>query len=174
MTASADSPRRPVTGTLFGILNILFGVYGLLSSVASSIWFALIANGALEQPGIQNTMVPDGPMQAMNYISLVLHGLLSIVLIVAGVGLLRYRNWGRSLSNAYAALTILLLLATMIAVVVLTGSDALEALDNLSDQQDAAMIATTIGGVVGSCLGLIYPVVLLICINRSNFRQSLT
>jgi hypothetical protein len=157
--------QRPVIVTIFGILNIVFGVLGLMGMVATLVMFTFMdasANPALK-------VMNDNP----NYLAwLKLNiplGLLScIAVIVAGIGLLKLKEWARKLSLAYAVYA-------LVIGIIGVGLNYLwvtrPMLEDASHQHGPAAIGAifgAIGGGVGGLLGLVYPVFLFVMLTRPN------
>jgi len=95
------------------------------------------------------------------------------VLCLAGIGLLMLRPWGRLLSIAYAVFAI-------ISVIVNTAVNYYFLLAPMMDKQAAlppgpekmAAMGGIMGMVLGTCVGPVYPVVLLVFMYRANVRAA--
>lgn len=106
--------------------------------------------------------------------------LLAALLVLAGIGLLRERRWGLSWSNRYAwcsiGLKVVLLLVSLLLVVPKMNQElsAFESqpaqLKMFADIMKVSMIA---GLVLTPVLSCIYPVLVLVLLNRGNVRKSL-
>lgn len=170
---SVPVTTRPVTATVFGVINIIFGAMGILGAIAAFALMAATASGALPQPDLpeafQNPMI-----QTSQSVSNVISGILSIALIVAGVGLLKFRPWGRSMS-IWIAIVNLVLLVLMIGLQIAILAPAAGDMSNLdpSNPEEMALVGGVVGGVVGGCFGSIYPIVTLIFMNRSAFKEAI-
>ena len=88
--------QAPTSVTVFGILNIVFGLLGLFGTAFSAV--ALFAAGG------NNPFLVNQPPLVMTWMqfSIVLGGVASVVLLISGVGLLRLRPWGRTMAIGYA------------------------------------------------------------------------
>src|SRR5438105_717931 len=99
-------PRpRPTAVTIIGISNIVFGGLGVLCGLCGISAYAL--GGAVAGRDLvehMNQRIPGWYFWEVGKIAVGL--LLSILLIVAGIGLLNMRKWGRVLSFVYAILTL--------------------------------------------------------------------
>ncbi len=105
---------------------------------------------------------------------LVLSLILSGVLIAGGFGLLKFRPWGRKMSNFYAVSSLILLLVGLGINIVYTIIPALSAANdpNARPEEIGGAVGGIIGGVFGGCIGAIYPICLLIFLNRKQFVAS--
>jgi hypothetical protein len=86
-------PARPLAVTVFGLCNIIFGLSGLFC-------LPLAALGALIGAWGEHA---DGSwlFSGWKVFSAVLGLFLSLALLASGVGLYRFRKWGRTLALAY-------------------------------------------------------------------------
>src|SRR3990170_2086660 len=95
--------QRPTSVTVFGALNISFGVLGLMGTAMS----ALVA--VVTDPRV-NWMAPPvntPPVWALwTRVSIVASAVSVILLITSGTGLLKLRPWGRSLAIGYSVYAI--------------------------------------------------------------------
>lgn len=111
-------PRRPVSVTVIAILQLIFGVSGLLCGVCSG----LVASGVLQPPVDKDDKAvaaqqawtermhaaeAAGGAKGVEYVSLVATPLLAVLMIVSGIGMLQMKPWGRSLCLAWAVLAVL-------------------------------------------------------------------
>jgi hypothetical protein len=98
-------------------------------------------------------------------------GLLSCtILLVAGIGLLWLKSWARTLSIAYAIYGICMgILATAVGSIFMI-------LPFFKNHQDSQAAATAMFGLVGGaicvCLGLIYPILLLLFMLRPTVAAA--
>lgn len=156
-------PEKPTVLTVVAVLNLVFGVMGLCGSVGSVVPYI--------EP-FRNLMSPDNPaidvvyehpwLRAYMFIGAVVGVAVTGLLIAGGIGLLNNRLWGRTLSLAYAWLTIALgVLGTVINIAVV-----LPLMMEKAKEVDAAvaggMIGGAIGGAIAGCMGVAYPVVVLV------------
>jgi serine/threonine protein kinase len=152
---------RPTSVTVFGVLHIVKAGLGMFSAIASIV--VLIALADSNNPITK--MMHDNPVYAAWVKFCIPLGLLTcIVLLVAGIGLLGLKSWARKLSIAYAFYSICMrILTTAINCMFLIQPF----LKNNQDSQAATMaIFGLIGGGVSVCLGLIYPILLLVFMMR--------
>jgi hypothetical protein len=94
------------------------------------------------------------------------NGLLTILLIVGGVGLLNMQQWGRITCLIYAVLSLLMKVAILIytVAVVLPALKPLwqELARNDPQMAQAMELGGTLGGIAGPCIMSVYPIVVLI------------
>jgi len=172
-TAAGLPQSRPASLVVFGVINILFGVIGLCGAAASSAMFFM------EMP--QDPRFPNPAIDLLNtnaayrtylQVTAVIGALASLVLLVAGVGLLLAKSWGRTLSIGYGCFAI------VFAVVVMIGNWSFVMQPMLAAAKEAGGPAAmgAVGGVVATMLGgilsLIYPIVLLVFMNRPALRAA--
>ena len=145
---------------VFGILNILFGlVCGTCTGVATAGIIALIAlaSSAGVDMGVWKIVWPG----LMGLIVV-----LYLVLVVGGIGLLMSKAWGRTLSVAYSfgaiALSLISLVLSLFVIPSALSGGAVTA-DGVASAQD----------IVSTVIGLIYPVVLLIFMNKPEVKAAL-
>jgi hypothetical protein len=142
--------KRPGGLTALGVLNIIFGFFGLLGAWA---WFVLIAllgegeSAELDEAAQELRPMLDAVEQMGQGVFIgwvVISVLSSLLLLVAGIGYLKQKRFlGRTLGNAYAVLAI---------VTAIIG---------------AATAPVELGGgfSLGTVVGLVYPLITLYCIN---------
>jgi len=155
--------QRPTSVTVFGVLNIVFAVLGVIGIAGTIVMFAKM--DAARNPLVK--LMQDSPaFAAWMKLSLPLGIASTLVLLCAGIGLLMLKRWGRKLSIGYAVYAIVFgLLGTAVNFYFLL----LPALDKISDRvgpEEAAAIGGAVGGTLGGCFGLIHPILLLIFMTR--------
>jgi hypothetical protein len=141
--------QRPMSVTIFGILNIGFGLLDLLVTLFSM--FIL--------PGINaagNPMLKQMHDSAWTRITMPLDGIAAITLLAAGIGLLLCKNWARTISLIYSGYSILVCIGGGIATV-----------------STNAMGLMMIMSLLGTIVGLAYPVLLIIFMMRPNVIAAL-
>ena len=160
-TVVHDAPK-PASIKVFGILNIVFGAMGLICGGTIGIFLIW----ATQSPEISNEFNRELSNQyAEGYITFLLitscfGAILSLILIVCGVGLLRVRNWGRTGSVVYAAIQILYTLAN-------TGLS----LSLMKD--DKTFIFSAGGAMCGLLFSMIYPICILFFLTRPSVVEAL-
>jgi hypothetical protein len=173
--------QRPVVVTVMGILNIIFGGIWLLiyTCVGVLLLFLFIALSQAEVARerevrelkelwtVINREVPG--FNAFLIVSLVLSLLLPIIEIVAGIGLLRMRSWGRVLSIFYSAAVIASSIASLIYRFGVVNPGMERAMRDWVAQKGAQMGPDPVGSqfnnifeVIGTFIGMSYAIILLI------------
>jgi hypothetical protein len=156
----ADAPR-PTSWTVFGIINLVFGVFGLLGGL-----FALLVPVLPRPAGAENPVLKlldeSAAYRVFYWISTPLGVAASVLLGVAGIGLLRNRSWGRALSLAYAWYGLVAALVGVAATWFLVLQPLLARIDGESGVARMAMLVGVIGGGIGSLAAFVYPAVLLV------------
>jgi hypothetical protein len=148
-----------------GVVIILFQVSGLAQSFAN---FGQGGGGKIEQ--VQKDLVEAlknlPAVQTMEMVDLGTKVMLTGLLIIAGVGLVTMKPWGRILSLVYAVLSLLSKVVAIIVhftVIVPAIKPIFEDIKRRDPQMGSAMeLGGTIGGAVGPCILMIYPILVLI------------
>jgi hypothetical protein len=106
-------------------------------------------------------------------ISTIVGGVFTLVLGLAGIGLLMLRPWGRWLSIAYAVFAIISLIVNSLINYYFLVAPMIDKLAAVQPgQEKAAALGGIVGMVVGTCIGPIYPVILLIFMFRPNVMAA--
>jgi hypothetical protein len=165
-TAAEPHHAQPEAGgtkvpKVFGILNIVFGsICGLCTGAGMVMFFGVMA--LIKSLG--------GDMGWVGPATLVLGGLgfiFNIILVVSGIGLLKRRNWGRTLSNVYAVVAILQAIGSLVLNLVFLP----EAMADMPGAENNP--AQAIGNICGGIIALIYPILLLIFLNKQEVKSVL-
>ncbi|MEX0678659.1 MAG: hypothetical protein WD063_16385 [Pirellulales bacterium] len=152
--------QRPTSVTVFGVLNIVFSVLGVVGIAFS----AVLLYAMPQLPGAPEiNTVPDGWM----IFSLVWGVLGATVLFVSGIGLLLLRPWGRLAAIGYAIATIGMTVVGLAMHWIYVVRPTL-ALLNGQDGPPPEAVGAAIGGFVGGCIGPIYPLLLWYFMTRPN------
>ena len=160
-TVVHDAPK-PASIKVFGILNIVFGVMGLICGGAGVLFFVLATQSsefAFELNRAMSAQYAEGYITFLQFSSC-FGGIMSLILIVCGVGLLRERNWGRTGSMGYAAIQTLYTLASTV-------------LSMSMMKHDESFIFSAGGAMCGVLFALIYPICIMIFLTRPNVVESL-
>lgn len=171
------APRgRPAAIVVFGILNLVFGTLGVCGTAASSamLFIDIPRNPAIPNPAL-DLIQSNATYRLFVQVMMTLGTIFAVVLVVAGIGLLLSKAWGRTLSIVYGWYAILGIIIGMIAHWVFLMQPLLVDMwqaDGNSGPNTAAFVGI-FGGLVGGCLGLIYPVILLVFMYRPALRDAL-
>jgi len=170
--------QRPVTATVFGILNLVFGILGVCGNIAGIGMFAIMSSDIFDaktkaQMNLQQFADPIyfGVLSAQ----MVLTGILSVVIIISGIGLLKFKPWGRKLANFYAIAYLILLVVGITFNIIFTMIPAINEANNpgAAPEKIGAAAGGVAGGVFGVCFGMIYPICILIFLNRRRFVDQI-
>lgn len=163
----SPGPRPPVSLKVFGILNIVFGGLGLFGGLFSAVMYFGSSDGRLfgqRNPVLEIAHESPTYLSYMKLTTIV--GLLAVVLlIVAGIGLLKAKNWARLASIGYAIYGIV----GGVVGIVMTWKYVM---GPLSEKGGPAAAGGAMGGLVGGLVALAYPVVLLIFMRKRNVREA--
>lgn len=158
--------NRPMSVSVFGMLNIVFGAFGLLGVLMSAPMF--FSKAADSKNYVIQVMHSSSIFSAWMVISAVVGAVASAALLGAGIGMLQLKPWSRKISVGYAIYSLVM---TPIGVV-MEFLFVLPVLIAQAHQQPgpvaSAAVNGAIGNMFGSLLGLIYPVLLLIFMLRRN------
>lgn len=170
--------QRPAIATVFGILNLVFGIMGICGNFASVASFAFLTSDAFdpEMKAQMNLQQFDNPIYfGLLCMQMALGTILAIVAIISGVGLLKFRPWGRKLANFYAVASLLLLVIAIANSVIFQIMPAIQEANNPGAAPEAigGAIGGTVGGFFTFCFGMIYPVCILVFLNRRQFVQQI-
>jgi ABC-type glycerol-3-phosphate transport system permease component len=159
------APVRPPAVQVFGILNLVFAGLGLLGGVMTYVMYF----SGIHLPGPRNAAI-EAAQASPTYMSFLRvsfgFGLAAtLVLAIAGYGLLRMKTWARKLTIGYAIYGLIAAVAGFIMMQrYLMGP--------MMHSSDPAAKGGAMGGVVGGLFGLAYPVLLIIFMNKRDIREA--
>ncbi|MES2980692.1 MAG: hypothetical protein V4727_00130 [Verrucomicrobiota bacterium] len=164
---------QPQQVKVFGIMHLIFGGYGVLVLVWSL--FVIIAGNPFHKlagntPEMQVQAKLETDMVGFTIAGTALHFVVTVLIIIAGILLLKGRKSARKWSNYYAwssiATKIYSLIFTLIVVVPMT-QEMMKGTTSGAAAMKGGFEAIMIGSMlVGLLLPLIYPVLSLILLNR--------
>ncbi len=162
--------QRPVSTVVFGVLNLAFAAMGLLSFIMT-VPMLLSRDAARGNPIVELAQNNPGYGLFMK-ISMPVGIAAMVVLLLAGVGLLLLKPWGRRLSIVYGLYGVV----AGIVGVALNCHFLLPLLAKAAEMPAgparAGWIGGIIGGIVGGGLGVIYPAVLLCFMFRASIKAA--
>ena len=168
--------HRPTSVTVFGILNLVFAALGLCGVAFAVMGLTVMANlpeGADRPPNPQLDALQNPAYMAFNYASIGLGFLATIVLAIAGIGLLKLKSWGRSLSLGYAAYSVVMQIVGVVVSYIFLIQPAMALAEQGNDPQaQGQMVGAIVGGAVGGCIGLVYPILLAFFMFRPNVKAA--
>lgn len=151
-----DAPK-PGSIKVFGILNVVFGAIGLICGGFGFLTLMVMQSSSDMGNAIQSAM---SAQYSGGYMTAVIGLLLNIFLLTCGIGLLKERNWGRTWSLGYAVLGIIHAVVGAIGAVIFA-------------QAGPAAMGAGFGAIIGTAIGVIYPICILIFLTRPNVVEAL-
>lgn len=149
--------KRPISVTVFGILNIVFGGLSVLGALIN--WVVMYRDGAEDNP-VFAMIEASAFYSTWMKLALILGVIASMVVIASGIGLLQMRQWARIAAVGYSLYSIFMLLAGSVMGWYFVYSPLLDSASK------GVSMGGLIGGLIGGCFGLIYPVALLYFMTR--------
>lgn len=147
--------KKPISITVFGVLNIFFGGLGLLFS--SLVTFGLVTAG-------DTSKMASGYKIFLLFMNVVGFGF-SIWLLTLGIGLLGMKGWARRGSVLYGWLGILLSITEAAVNFLAISLNWITVPEGGMPEYVAGMCISLIGG-------LIYPILLLIFMQTAKVKQA--
>lgn len=154
--------RRPVTPMIVGVISLVFGGFGILGIISGVVMMAIMPQVMLESSG----QTSWGYMIAM----WILGSITSVLMVAAGIGLVQYRGWGRKTFNIYAVLAILSGIFTIVMAAVQTYP---QPAGNMPMGPEQMEVFQRVVGVVSGLVGMVFPVLGLVFVNRPKVVESL-
>ncbi len=168
----SSTPTRTPIPMVFGILNILFGAFGICGLIGFGVVMLVPELNQQSEDMPFQAIQAEGPLRYIQMAGVGVGGVLTLVLVAAGVGLWRYRHWGRTLSIVYSALAVLSTIGSMgLNFYIAQNQNPPVNAQIDSESFHALMIAVTL---LSGCGSLIYPVVLFIFMQLDRVKRSLT
>lgn len=157
--------KRPTPILVFGILNIIFAAFGAISVLMALILFNALPDST--NPVVQLIHTNAAYRNWMKF-SVGLGTVVIPVLLAAGIGLLKLKPWARVLSILYGICAIVMVFAGGFINYFFLVQPLMAKAQTAQGPEAAGAMAGAIGGTFGSCLGLVYPILLLIFMFRPN------
>ena len=164
--------QRPTSVTVLAILNFVFAGLGLCG-----VLFLLVSRFLPQDPNIPNpvleVMEKNAAYAMFTRISMGLSFVAIPVLVASGIGLLQLKPWGRHCAIGWAVYSIAMGIIGAVMNYVFVFGPLMEKLDEIDPgPEKVGAISGIVGGSVGLCFGMIYPIVLLIFMFRPNVVQA--
>jgi hypothetical protein len=163
--------QRPVSATVFGILNIIFAAWAICGAVFSGVILAVQAGAAKQNP-VLKVMEDDPFLSAWMKVSMPLAIAAGAALLAAGIGLLLLKEWARKLSLGYAIYAIVMALVGVVINLVFVFPRLMKEVGGKQGPEAVGAQIGMIAGVAGGVLGLIYPALLWFFMTRPHVRAA--
>jgi hypothetical protein len=175
-------PKKPsIIPKVMGLSHLILGGVSLVSAISSLLRGGTLSSTLERQVGDAEGAIFVSPssLALLNGVDLAngwllwLDLLVCIALIVAGVGLLKYRKWGRSISNVYVSGSLLVKAFNGYILLVLAKPffEAFVAENEVLQPVGVAGLQAILGASV--ILGGFYAIATAIVVNLKSARQSL-
>lgn len=162
---------------VFGIIHIIYAGLGILTAAASvgavAAMKAFIPEGQAKE--LDTMLKAYESMANYAYVDVLIKVIFGIVLIVAGIGLLKKKSWSVGLSIFWS---IARMVTMIVFTIVLAGptkafqEKVQAASSGGAEMQEFQQMATGIGNIVGVVMVCIYPVLCIIFLSKKRVKQS--
>jgi len=152
----AEPDKTPAWAIAIGVISIIYASLGLICTPVS-----LVSSRAMPSPPGFEEMLPPWFETYSIVAGLVGMGV-AVILLVAGIGLVRRRGGAVSLHVVYGLIAVLMGIVGMFVTFAAFDFSRLE----------GPAKAGAIGGVAGGIIGLAYPIFVLIWFSRAKIRQQ--
>lgn len=190
-TAAGPAPGfpnlEPKRIKVFGVMHIVFGgmgllqlLFGVLMAVSGLQEKLLKLSSAASPPGtFELQMEMTERLQTYTWISWGIMCILGVLLLKAGIGLVRKKKESVAASNLYAWTSIGMKVVMLILFFTMALPAFNEMFESLVDSSVAGgkatlmtmRISSAVGGVLGPVLGAIYPILALVMLNKPVVRD---
>lgn len=164
---------------VFGIIHIIYavlGVLGALMGLAGMMLLKTLASKAGDDVQELDAMVEAFDEFAVYaYVDATLKIILGIVLLVAGIGLLKKKLWAQKASLFWAVTRIVVVVG--LTIITLGPTQKFQEKVNQAggaEQEQFQQMAQGMGNVIGVLFVCIYPVLCLIFLTKKNVRDALS
>lgn len=170
---------RPAVATILGVVNLLFGLWGVAWGLLNLGFLLLLSSGASAAMSGNSPLAAltsqDGMTYALNAASASASALLSVLLLVAGVGLLMTRNWGRSFALGASALALVYFLAFDIAATLLSAGATRRMVEGSmgAEFSDGFLYFLVVASILfAAVFRLFYPLLQIYFLSRPDVRRA--
>ena len=144
---------QPLSMKVIAVINFIFGGIGILISL-----FGLFFSTAM----VRENSSPDVSLALWSQASAFVHMLIGAFAVISGIGLIKAKAWGWPWTLAYA-ITAIAITWTLDLVLGMAVRNALN---------------VNVGGIyspfVGSVTKTVYPLILIIFLNRTSWKDAFT
>ncbi len=176
--ATPPASRRPTSVTVLAILAMVFGGLGTFCGAIGAV-FALVAiamGGAMKaNPAFGAGMHLSPAINAYNAIIAIVNLILSVTLLMVGIGGMTLKTWARSVAMGWAIARIIVATIEMVLQLTWVSPASIAALRKAQPGNPALsfMSGFSTGGAIGIwILVCILPVCFLIFWNRPNVKAA--
>ncbi len=164
--------QKPPSITVFGILNLVFGIWGIFGIIMSAIQIFVMTNTEPTGNPIVDMMHDGSLFSLFTRAAMIFQVVLVALLIISGIGLLGGKSYGRMTAIYYAILAIVLSLANTVVIVITFFSKVIGQSDggNMTPEQAGLTAGLSVMAISGIC-GCLYPIILLIFMMRRNVKD---
>jgi cation transport ATPase len=168
---------QPQTVKVFGIIHLVFGGYGVLTLLWSLV-LIIFGNPFLALSGntqaVQAQKNFENEIMGYTIVSTAIYALLTVLILAAGVMLLKGRKNALKYSNGYAWLSIVSKIVFIILSFVYVMPAYRETISSsppTPGMTPATMEIIMVSSIIGAyVIGLIYPILSLVLLNRPTVK----
>jgi len=165
--------KRPASLIVFGVLHLIFGLTGIVTT--GLLLVMLTVRLPMPEGSFDLQLALEEQVEwyhTFMMVAGVLGVIVSFILVAAGIGLLQRREWARKVTIGYGIYGVVTGLVSswvqMFHVIPLME----EMLETANTAERAGVIGGIAGGYGGMCMGLAYPILVLIFMNRSVVKEA--
>lgn len=193
---AGDKPKRPgapfgigLTLIICGSLAALFGIFGGLFTMTASAMvssMAMLGNMAGD-PTAQQTLdaiiESSGSIYVVQGALQVVMGIISVLALVAGIGLVKYRAWGLKAARVWAGLALIYILVSLVVnfIYVMPASEkmmetimGLNPAGGVNPLSGMTSSISTFSQIFGSMLLAVLPVLALVLLSKDKVKACLS
>jgi hypothetical protein len=174
----ADVPLRPTVVTVIAVIGIILGIGGLLCKPTSLLMFVVPMPPGPDGQPVVNPVVEAFKNDSFLRLWLIAGTgagwLISVLLLIASIGSLKLKDWGRTGMLGYAALAALMTIVSQVVSVLALGP-ALEQAMQQSGAPKTGMMAglpPAVGMAIGIVLGMWFPVLIFWAFTRPRVKEA--
>lgn len=170
--------NRPGLVTVFGVLNIVFGIMGLtctpLGTAYSLFYTEFLPENIPSMPQFEamQELMNTHSFRLFLLVSSAVGMVASGVLLAAGIGLLKMKPWARVCSIGYAIYAFCSMAVGFVVNYLLLWKPMAEGMAEADGPFRAGMFGGMYGAVAGMCVSIVFPAALLICMFLPAVRNA--
>jgi len=178
--AEALPPTQSVIPKVFGIIHIVYACIGMIGAIfavgAFFVMKAVMQNLPEGSEGMEGFLNAYDKMAIYTYLDAGIKLLFGIMLLVAGIGLLKRKLWAQKLSISWAVLR--MILAVVMVVLTYSANLALqeelaEISNNQASQNELQSILQGAGTILNILFISVYPVLTIIFLSKKSAKDML-